>query len=781
MAAVVVPKFVGTRVKRREDPRLISGNGTYVDDVRLPGMLSAVILRSPYGHAKINSINVDAARKLPGVVAVLTGEDLKGKVGTLTTAAPAEHVPYHPPLAQGRVRFVGEAVVVAVATDAYKAQDALDLVEIDYDPLPVITDPEKALEPGAPIIHEEFGTNISTRAQVASGEIDGAMRAADRVIKFRLVNQRLAPVPMETRGTVAQWNQGSGHLTLWASTQGPHLLRSYLAEILKLPENRMRVIAPEVGGGFGAKLNVYAEEVLTAYLAMTLRQPVKWIERRRENLAATTHGRDMIVYVEAPVKNDGTLLGLKARFICDAGAYLQLLTPMIPGFAGMMMTGCYKVPAMAFEQLVVFTNKMAPDAYRGAGRPEACYIAERTMDMIATELNLDPAEVRRKNFIPKEAFPAQIPSGLVYDSGDYATALDKALKNIDYQKVRAEQAEARKQGRYLGIGLCSYVEICGIGPSAMLPPTMKGGGWESATIRMEPDCKVTVLTGVSPHGQGQETSFAQMVADDLGIGIDDINVVHGDTAIVQYGTGTFGSRGTSVGGAALMMATQKLQAKMKKIASTMMEVPPDQIVFHQGTLALASDLTKSIPMQRVVDGAYGYKVPIPGVEPGLNESAFYEPIACTFPFGTHACVVEVDPDTGVVKFLRYVAVDDCGRVINPLLVEGQVHGGIAQGIAQALYEEVIYDENGQLLTATLMDYAVPKAEMLPHYELDSTVTPSPINPLGVKGVGEAGTIGSTPCVVNAVHDALKPLGIKNLDMPLKPERIWRAIKSARKA
>ncbi len=781
MAAAVVPKFVGTRVKRREDPRLISGNGTYVDDVKLPGMLSMVILRSPYGHAKINSINVEAARKIPGVVAVVTGEDLKGKLGSLTTAAPAEHIPYHPPLAQGRVRFVGEAVVAAIATDPYKAQDALDAVEIDYDPLPVISDPEKALEDGAPIIHEEFKTNISTRAQVASGDIDGAMRSADRVIKFRLVNQRLAPVPMEPRGAVAQWNQGSGQLTLWSSTQGPHLLRSYLAEILKLPENRMRVIAPEVGGGFGAKLNVYAEEVLAGYLAMTLKHPIKWVERRRENLATNTHGRDQIVYVEAPVKNDGTLLGLKAKFICDAGAYLQLLTPLIPGFSGMMMTGCYKVPAMAFEQLVVFTNKMAPDAYRGAGRPEACYIAERTMDMVALELNLDPAEVRRKNFIPKEAFPAQIPSGLVYDSGDYAAALDKALKIIDYPKLRAEQAEARKQGRYIGIGLCSYVEICGIGPSAMLPPTMKGGGWESATIRMEPDCKVTVLTGVSPHGQGQETSFAQMIADEFGIGIDDVTVLHGDTAIVQYGTGTFGSRGTSVGGAALMMATQKLQAKMKKIASTMMETPPDQIVFHQGTMALASDLSKSIPMQKVVDAAYGYKVPIPGVEPGLNESAFYEPTACTFPFGTHACVVEVDPDTGVVKFLRYVAVDDCGRVINPLLVEGQVHGGIAQGIAQALYEEVIYDENGQLLTATLMDYAVPKAEMLPHYELDSTVTPSPVNPLGIKGVGEAGTIGSTPCVVNAVHDALKPFGIKNLDMPLKPERIWRAIKSARKA
>ncbi|MBF6569825.1 MAG: xanthine dehydrogenase family protein molybdopterin-binding subunit [Candidatus Binataceae bacterium] len=781
MAAGIVPKFVGSRVKRREDPRLISGNGTYVDDIKLPGMLAAVMLRSPYGHAKINSIDVEAAKKLPGVVAVLTGEDIRGKLPTLITAAPAQNVPYHPALAQDRVRFVGEAVAVAVAIDQYTAQDALDLIEVDYDPLPVITDPEKALEADAPVIHEQFGNNISTRAEVKSGEIDRAMREADRIIKFRLVNQRLAPVPMEPRGAVAQWNPGSEYLTLWSSTQGPHLLRSYLAEVLKLPEHRMRVIAPEVGGGFGCKLNVYAEEVMTAYLAMLLNKPVKWIERRRENLATTTHGRDLITYIEAPVKNDGTILGLKARFICDMGAYLQLLTPMVPGFAGMMMTGCYKVPAMAFEQLMVFTNKMAPDAYRGAGRPEACFIAERTMDMIALELNLDPAEIRRKNFIPKEAFPAQIASGLIYDSGDYEPALDLALKHIDYPKVRAEQAEGRKHGRYIGIGICSYVEICGIGPSPMLPPSMKGGGWESATIRMEPDSKVTVLTGVSPHGQGQETSFAQLVADELGIGIDDVTVVHGDTAIVQYGTGTFGSRGTSVGGAALMMAVQKLQAKMKKIASTMMEVPPDQLTFNNGTIAMASDLTKSIPLQRVVDASYGHKHPIPGIEPGLNEAGFYEPTACTFPFGTHACVVEVDADTGVVKFLRYVAVDDCGRIINPLLVEGQVHGGIAQGIAQALYEEVIYDENGQLLTATLMDYAVPKAEMLPHYELDSTVTPSPINPLGVKGVGEAGTIGSTPCVVSGVLDALKPFGIKNLDMPLKPEKIWRAIQAARKA
>jgi len=777
----VIPKFVGERIKRREDPRLVSGQGIYVDDVRLPGMLSAVLLRSPYAHAKLNSIDVSKARALRGVVAVLSGNDLKDKMGSLPCVAPADHVPFHPVLAQGKVRYVGEGVAVAVATDSYLAQDAIDLIEIDYDPLDAVVDPEKALAPGAPIIHDEFGTNSVTFAQVPNPAVDEAMRKADKIIKFRIANQRLAPVPMEARGVVAKWEAGYKQLTIWSSTQIPHLLRSQLAEMLKLGENKVRVIAPEVGGGFGCKLNVYAEEALTAYLAMTLGRPVKWIERRRENMSGTTHGRDQITYLEVAAQKDGTVLAMKGRFICDMGAYLHLLTPAIPGFSGLMMTGCYKIPALAFEQQMVFTNKMATDAYRGAGRPEACYIAERTMEMVAAEFGLDPADVRRKNFIAKETFPATTAAGLVYDSGDYNLTLDKALAAIDYKKVRAEQAQALKQGRYIGIGIASYVEICGLGPSALLPPKLKGGGWESATVRIEPDSKVTVLTGVSPHGQGQETTFAQLVADALGIDIDDISVVHGDTAMVQYGIGTFGSRGTTVGGPALMITVAKLQDKMKKIASTMMEVPPDQLTFVNRTIAMVSDASKSIPLQQVVDAAYGYKQPIPGVDPGLDETSFYEPSACTFPFGTHVAVVEVDPETGVVKFLRYVAIDDCGKIISPLLVEGQIHGGIAQGIAQALYEEVVYDENGQLITASLMDYAVPKAHMLPHYELESTVTPSPVNILGVKGVGEAGTIGSTPCVVNAVLDALKPLGIHELDMPLKPEKVWRAIQEARKA
>jgi len=642
-----------------------------------------------------------------------------------------------------------------------------------------VIDPEKALDSGAPILHEEFGTNSVTLASVPNPAVEDAMRHADKIIKFRIYNQRLAAVPMEPRGTVAKWESGYKQLTVWSSTQIPHLLRSQLAEQLKLGENKIRVIAPEVGGGFGAKLNVYAEEALVAYLAMTLNKPIKWIERRRENLSGTTHGRDQIAYLEVAAQKDGTVNAVNAKFICDMGAYLQLLTPAIPGFSGLMMTGCYKIPALSFDQQMVFTNKMATDAYRGAGRPEAAYIAERIMDMVAGEFGLDPAEVRRTNFIAKESFPAPTAGGLVYDSGDYNLALTKALEMIDYKKVRAEQAEARKHGRYLGIGIASYVEICGIGPSSLLPPKLKGGGWESSTVRIEPDCKVTVLTGVSPHGQGQETTFAQLVADAFGIDIDDINVVHGDTAIVQYGIGTFGSRGTTVGGPALMLSVGKLQAKMKQIASTMMEVPPDNLVFTNRTIALGSDSSKSIALQQIVDAAYGYKQPIPGLEPGLDATSFYEPANCTFPFGTHVAVVEVDPDTGVTKFLRYVAVDDCGKILSPLLVEGQIHGGIAQGIAQALFEEVVYDENGQLITATLMDYAVPKANMLPHYELASTVTPSPVNPLGVKGVGEAGTIGSTPCVVNAVLDALSPLGIRHLDMPLKPETVWRAIRDAK--
>jgi carbon-monoxide dehydrogenase large subunit len=779
--AVTIPKTVGARIKRREDPRLITGQAMYTDDLQLPGMLYMSVLRSIYAHARINSIAVSQARELPGVVAVLTAADIAGQTGPVPCAAevPGMKLPHHPLLAEGKVRYVGEPVAVVVATSRYVARDALDLIEVDYDPLDAVVDPERAAEAGSALLHEEFGDNIAFRAEVPNPAVEQALKEADVRVTLRIVQQRLIPMAMEPRATVAQWDRGMRQLTVWSATQIPHLLRTQIAEALRLPENHVRVIAPEVGGGFGAKLNVYREELLVPYLAMKFNKPLKWTQGRREDFAATIHGRGQVQYIEAAAKKDGTVTALKAKLFLDLGAYFQFFTPMIPSFTGLLMPGAYRIPVISFEQIAVFTNKIATDAYRGAGRPEAAFIAERVMDAVAAELHLDPVEVRRKNFIPREAFPYATPVGLTYDSGDYAAALTKAVEIVDYAALRKEQEELRKQGRYLGTGLSSYIEICGIGPSVLLPPKLKAGGWESCTVRVDPSGKVTVLTGVSPHGQGQETSFAQIVADDLGVNIDDVVVLHGDTAVVQYGVGTFGSRGMALGGTALKMSLDKLKAKARTIASHMMEAPPDSLDFADGKVFLKNDPAKFIHFQQVVEAAYGFKAGVPNIEPGLEAISFYEPSNCLFPFGTHVAVVEVDPETGDVQFRRYVAVDDCGNVINPMLVEGQVHGGIAQGVAQALYEEVVYDENGQLLSGSLMDYAVPKAAMMPLMELDRTVTPTPVNPLGVKGVGEAGTIGSTPAVVNAVLDALAPFGVKHIDMPLRPEKIWRAIQEAK--
>jgi aerobic carbon-monoxide dehydrogenase large subunit len=777
----VIPKMIGSRVKRREDPRLITGRATYVDDLRLPGMVYASVLRSIYAHAKLGSIDTARARELPGVIGVFTAADLAGQLGPVPCAveAPGMNIPRHPVLAEGKVRYVGEPVAVAVATSRYVARDATDAIEVDYDPLEAAVDVEKAAEAGAPILFEEFGTNVAFRAETPNPAVDQAFRAAEKVVKIRIEQQRLLPAAMEPRATAAQWEGGARQLTLWSSTQIPHLLRTQLAEALKLPESRIRVIAPEVGGGFGAKLNVYGEELLVAHLAMKIGRPVKWTQTRREDFAATTHGRGQVEYVEAACTKDGTITAMRLKLFLDCGAYCQLLTPAISGFTVLLMHGCYKVPAIAGEQIGVLTNKMATDAYRGAGRPEAAFIAERVADRVAAELGLDPVEVRRKNFIPKEAFPYATPGGLTFDSGDYEGSLRKALEIVDYPALRKEQAELRKQGRYLGIGLSTYLEICGIGPSALLPPKLKAGGWESSTVRIDPSGSVTVLTGISPHGQGQETSFAQIVADDLGVPIDDVIVLHGDTAIIQAGVGTFGSRGTALGGTAVRMSLEKIKTKIRTIASHMMEAPPEALDVGEGKVFLKTAPERSIALAKVVEAAYGFKAGIPAIEPGLEATSFYEPTNCLFPFGAHVAVVEVDADTGQVQFRRYVAVDDCGNQINPLLVEGQVHGGIAQGVGQALYEGAVYDDSGQLVTGSLMDYAVPKATMLPRMELDSTVTPTPVNPLGVKGVGEAGTIGSTPAVVNAVLDALAPFGITHLDMPLWPEKIWRAIRQAK--
>lgn len=765
-------KYIGEKVKRTEDPRLIKGIGHYVDDIELAGTLHVAILRSQYAHAKLASINVDAAKSAPGVVAVYTYQDVEGKVGNVPCAAalPELKVPKYPVLANGKVIFVGQPIAAVVATDKYKARDAVDLIEVDYDPLDVVTDMEKAAQPDSPVIHEEFGTNVAYLHTAGIGDVEAAFKQADKIISQKLHHQRLAPMSMEPRGVLAQYFPGEQQMNLWSSTQIPHLMRTQVAIMLGLAENRLRVITPEVGGGFGSKLNVYAEEALLGWIAMQLNKPVKWIESRRENVMGTIHGRSQVGTVEVGVKNDGTLLGLRYNVVADMGSYLQLLSPAIPTLTGLMLSGCYKIPAIQLNVTGVFTNKMSTDAYRGAGRPEATYLVERMMDRIAQELNLDPVELRRKNFPQPNEFPFATATGLFYDTGDYNKALDKALGIVDYQKLRADQAAARAQDKLIGIGVSTYVEICALGPSTALP----AGGWESATVRVEPTGKVTVMTGISPHGQGEETSFAQIVAEMLGVDLNDVLVIHGDTAIVQYGIGTFGSRGLAVGGAAISCATDKVVAKAKKLAAHLLGTDETSLTFENGRFVGAPD-DKSVSIQEVALAAHvAHNIP-EDFEPGLVATHFFEPKNFTFPFGTHVCVVEVDKETGDVKILRYVAVDDCGKQINPMLVQGQVHGGIAQGMAQALYEEVVYDENGQLLTGELMDYAVPKAYQLPHFELDHTVTPTNVNPLGAKGVGEAGTIGSTPAVANAVIDALAPLGVKHVDMPLRPEKLWRLI------
>lgn len=761
-------KFIGQKVKRTEDPRLISGLGTYVDDVKLAGMVHCAILRSPHAHARIRSIHLEKAGSLPGVLAAVDGKEVKKKCGKVPCASALEglKVPDKFALAVGKVVFVGDPVAAVVAEDRYLARDALDLIEVDYVPLQPVIDPEQALKGEAPVIHPQLKTNVAYHFKIEGGDVEGAFRQADCVVKQRMVHQRLIPVAMEPRGVVAQYHPGEKRLTVWSSTQIPHLLRTQLALMLGMPENLLRVIAPEVGGAFGSKLNVYPEEALVGYLAMKIGRPVKWIEGRRDNMAATIHGRDQYGDVEVAFNRDGKILALKYSSVADLGAYLQLLTPAIPTLTGLMITGSYAIAAARMEVTGVFTNKMATDAYRGAGRPEATYMIERVADIVAAELGKDPAEIRRINF-PTQ-FPYTTATQLTYDSGNYGAALDRALAMVQYADLRKRQKELRKQGRLIGIGLSTYVEICAMGPSAAMP----AGGWESATVRLEPTGKVTVLTGASPHGQGQETSFAQIAAEMLGVELDDVLVIHGDTAIVQYGIGTFGSRATAVGGTAIFRAIESLIEKGKVMAAALLKVQPAGVAYEAGIFKANG---KSVTLQAVALEAHTAKNLPAGTEPGLSATYFFEPSNFTFPSGTHICVVEVDRDTGEIRIDRYVAVDDCGKVINPLLVDGQIHGGIAQGLGQALMELAVYDESGQLVTGTLMDYAIPKAHDMPWIESDRVETPSPVNPLGIKGVGEAGTIGSTPAVVNAVVDALSPLGVRHIDMPLTSEKIWRII------
>ena len=782
--APILPKLVGQRVKRREDPRLIQGRGTYVDDVKIPGMQHLAFKRSDVAHGRIRSIDTDAARAMEGVEAVFTGKEIAGLVQPLPVGTPFP-APVHHAIAVDVVRYAGEAVAVVVASDRYVARDAADAIVVEYETLPAVVDPELAMTGKPVVIHPDFpnnlavalipsGTGVSPDGKVDDTAINKAFADADVVISQRMVNHRLIPNAMEPRGVVAHYEPGKGTLTIWSSTQNPHILRSAIAAMNGLGQDQVRAIAPEVGGGFGAKINIYPEEYVTAAITKRLGIPLKWIEDRSEAFVATTHGRDLIGYIELAAKKDGTVLGLRMRLIADVGAYDMFLSAAIPTLTMLMANATYDFPAIRTTLTEVFTNKTPTDAYRGAGRPEASYFVERAMDMLARELQMDPAELRRKNFIAPSKFPYATHMGAVYDSGDYEKALDAALKAADWKKLKAERDAARTEGRLVGLGLSMYVEICGVGPSGMLPT----GGWEHSQVTIERDGRISATTGASPHGQGNETTFAQMLADQFGVPIEHITIHHGDTAIVKQGIGTFGSRSQAVGGTALYMAGSKVKAKMAKFAADMLEASEADLVFENGMIAVTGAPASAKKFEEVA--AFSYKpVPLPqGLEPGLSEEAFFEPSNSTYPFGCHIAMLEIDRETGEPTLLKFVAADDAGNLINPLIVEGQIHGGLAQGIGQAMVEEAVFSESGQLLTGSLMDYALPRATDFPRFELHSTVTPTPVNPLGAKGVGEAGTLGSTPAIVSAAVDALSPFGVSHIDMMLRPEKLWRIIHGA---
>ena len=779
--------LIGQEVKRVEDKALITGRGQYVDDLRLPGLLHIAIVRSPYGHAKINNVDVSAAANAPGVVAVFTGADLGEQLGSLPVGWALDEesagmkTPEHPPLAIEKVRYVGDAVAAVVASSPAAASDAVALVDVDYEPLDAVTDAEQATGDGAPMVHEDAPGNLAFDWAVGAGDYEAAAAEADVVVSERIVNQRLIPNPMEPRGIMADYNGGTEQLTIWTSTQIPHLVRLLFALVTGHPEHKIRVVAPDVGGGFGCKLYLYAEEVICGIIAKQLERPVKWIESRTENYVATTHGRDHIADAEICGTSDGIVTGLKVHVYANLGAYLSTFAPAIPTILfGLMLGGCYKFQNLSCQVKGVFTNTTPVDAYRGAGRPEATYVVERMMERYAHEIGRDVLGVRRRNFVRPFKRGHDMPIGVTYDSGNYQGALAAALDKFDYQAFRQEQRAARSEGKLLGVGFSTYIEICGMAPSAVAGALGAGAGlWESSTVRVHPTGTVTVFTGTSPHGQGHETTLAQITASRLGIPMENIEVVHGDTERHQFGTGTFGSRSLAVGGQALMMSLDKVIEKAKVIAAHEMGVDAKQVRFENGTFYVEDIQEREIPWGDVALGAYWAKNLPPGLEPGLEAVSFFDPENFTWPFGTHIAVVEIDEMTGETSLARYVAIDDVGNVINPMIVDGMVHGGIAQGVGQALQECAVYSDDGQLLTGSMMDYAVPTAEDFPSFEVGRTVTPTTVNALGAKGAGETGTIAASPAVVNAAVDALKHLGVKHLNMPLSPEMMWRTIQDAK--
>jgi aerobic carbon-monoxide dehydrogenase large subunit len=765
--------YVGQPVKRIEDPKLITGHGVFVDDITLPDMLHAAVLRSPYAHAHIKSIDVSAARNLPGVVAILTGADVAGVLPDIPTRAMTGEravdelrPPEHPLLAKEKVCYVGQAVAMVVAQDVSVAKDAVECLAVDYEPLSPVLDPDAAVQSQTPVIHETLGTNIALRLRQRAGDMDAAFAQANHVIRQQYVVPRLAPAPLETRGVVAHYQPQENLLTVWNSTQAAQRVKHYLSRLLNRPEEALRVIAPDVGGSFGVKDCIFPEDVLIPYLALRLGKPVKWVEERRENMLAY-HGRGMSLDIEAAVRGDGVLLGMRVRVVADIGAYFLLTTSSAPFNAVRRITGPYHIPAVDLELLGVVTNKTPTGAYRGTGSPEAAFCMERTMDLIARDLRLDPAEVRRRNFIPAAAFPYQSAAGLTYDSGQYLQGLDRALELLDYADWREKARQRRPHESLLGIGLATFTKSSGASGDHRI---------ESARLTIEPSGQITVYTGISPHGQGNATSFAQIVADELGVYPSQVRVQHGDTAIVPFGEGTSASRGLIVGGSAVYAVVQESRQTLQRLAGQLLNCAAEDIRFQDGRVFNHQKPEARITFAQLATAAYAGELLPVGVDSGLDFNARYTLPNAPISFGAHAVVVEVDRETGEVKILRYVGVHDCGHIINPKLVEGQILGGIAQGIGQALCEGMVYSEEGQPLTGSLLDYAIPKATDIPDLILDTLETPSPTNPLGAKGIGSVSTVPPPAAVANAVVDALSSFGVRHLDTPLTAERIWRAMR-----
>ena len=780
-------KYIGESVLRKEDPRMVTGEAQYLDDIRIQGMVYAAIKRSDYAHAKIKSIDTTEATKMPGVIGIWTGKDFED-LNPLPCAWQAggidNNVNTPRVLEIDKVTFMGQGIAVVVADDRSSAEDACSRIIIDYEELPVIVSAEDAIQPGVTQLHENAPKNICIEWECGNQKgTDEALSNSDILVKENLVNQRLIPTSMEPRGAIAEYKSATEEFTIWMTSQAPHVMRLLMtAFVFGIPETKMRVIAAHVGGGFGCKIFLYPEYCLMAALARKIERPIKWMETRTENFQATTHGRDHSTEIQVGANNDGTITSLKVNTIANLGGSISTIAPGIPTtLYGRLLSGTYKFPNIYCSVKGVYTNTGMVDAYRGAGRPEATFVVERALDLVAKKLGMDVVDIRKKNFIQKDQFPYTpsdgITKGLAYDSGDYEKPLNKALQIFNYENFREEQKKARNEDRYLGVGFSTYIEACGVAPSAWVGVGGEGWGgglWESANIRVHLTGKVVVTTGSSPHGQGTETTMAQIAADELGLPFEDVDVKYNDTLGTPFGYGTYGSRSAAVGGTAVFNAVKKIKQKALRIGAHMLEASVDDVVYEEGKVSVKGSPDQAKTIQEIAGAAaLGYSLP-EGDEPFLDETAYFDPPNTTWPFGTHICVVEIDKETGLVQVTKYLAVDDVGNVVNPMIVDGQIHGGIAQGVAQALWESGQYNDNGQLASGSLMDYAIPRTDCLPNFELDRTVTPSPTNPLGVKGVGETGTIASTPAVVNAVMDALEPFGITNLNMPLTSEKIWNA-------